>query len=244
MAEGQEGKGKSWRESLGDGQFEGDRWYHVVFKALFPLVLYGISAFIVILAYGFDMLWKWVNLTILFLVPPMGTGTIIPLGMADGFSGLTMAFTVAMVDGMCSMYVCWWLVAAKKIPGIGKLFVWLEEKVGKKVDSDPRLKKGSWWLIYMALLVPFQGSGGVNMAIIGRLLGLRADSIISAVVAGSLTIALVVAFMATAGMAILQASMTAFIVFLMILIQVGLIIYMLIHHFQMKRWEAELARRA
>ena len=50
--------------------------------------------------------------------------------------------------------------------------------------------------------------------------------------------------MATAGMAILQESMVAFIVFLMILIQVGLIIYMLIHHFQMKRWEAELAERA
>jgi len=232
---------KTWRDSLGDGQFEGDSWYHILFKALFPLTIYVLSAFIILLVYGNEKVWDWVNWTVLFLVPPMGTATVVPLGMNDGFSGLTMALTVTMVDGVLSMYVVWWLVLLKKVPGLGKMFLWLEEKAGKKVESDPKMKRGSWMIIYMALLIPIQGSGGINMAVIGRILGLRADSIVSAIVAGSLTIALMVAFMSSVGMSLLQQSLTAFIVFLMLMVQVALIGYLLVHHFQMKRWEAEQA---
>ncbi|NIP35421.1 MAG: hypothetical protein GWN18_10720, partial [Thermoplasmata archaeon] len=68
--------GKTWRESLGDGQFEGDRWYHVLVKAVLPAIIYLASFFIVAGAYGSDMAWEWVNLTILFIVPPMGTATL------------------------------------------------------------------------------------------------------------------------------------------------------------------------
>ena len=235
---------KTWKESLGDGQFEGDRWYHVLFKFFFPLGVYFLFASIVLLIYGMDDLMRWMELTILFLVPPMGTATIVPLGMADGFSGLTMVFTVTMVDAVCSMYVCWWFVLVKKVPLLGRLFIWMEEKAGKKVHDDPKLKKATWWVIYSALLIPIQGSGGINMSLIGRMVGLRAGLIISAVVAGSFTVALVVAFMTSVGMKLLQQSLTAFIVFIMMLIQLGLFLYYLKHLRDMKKWEAELAERA
>lgn len=235
---------KTWAESLGDGQLEGDRWYHLLFKALFPLGVYVLSFFMVAGAYGQDMVWDWVNLTFLFVVPPMGTATLIPLGMSQGFSPLTMALTVTMVDLVLSMYVVWWLVLLKRIPGVGKMFVWIEEKAGKKVESDERLKRSSWFVIFSALLIPIQGSGGINMAVIGRILGLRADHIVSAIVAGSLTVALMTAFMASVGMSLLQESILAFIIFLMVMIELGLMAYLLYTRYQMRKWERDLSERA
>lgn len=52
------------------------------------------------------MATRWVELTALFIVPPFGTGTIVPWGISDGFSGLTMALTVTMVDGIISIWIC------------------------------------------------------------------------------------------------------------------------------------------
>jgi hypothetical protein len=235
---------KTWRDSLGDGQLEGDRWYHILFKALFPLGVYVLSFFMIAGAYGGDKVWEWVNLTLLFVVPPMGTGTLVPLGMSQGFSPLTMALTVTMVDLVLSMYVVWWLVLLKRIPGLGRMFVWIEDKAGKKVESDERLKRSSWFVIFSALLIPIQGSGGINMAVIGRILGLRADHIVSAIVAGSLTIALATAFMASVGMSLLQTSIVAFIIFLMVMIELALLAYLLYIRYQMRKQEQELAGRA
>ncbi|UCC92339.1 MAG: small multi-drug export protein [Thermoplasmata archaeon] len=233
---------KTWRESLGDGQLEGDRWYHVLFKGLFPGSLYLLAIGVIGAIYGSDMVGEWTNLTFLFLVPPMGTGALVPLGMSKGFSPLTMALTVTLVDAIMAMYVVWWLVLLKKIPGLGKAFNWIEEKAGKKVESDPRMKRGSWMVIYMSLLIPVQGSGGINMAVIGRVLGLRADSIVSAIVAGSFSIAVITAFMASVGMSLLQESLVGFIIFIMLMVQALVITILLKNRYQMRKWEAELAR--
>jgi hypothetical protein len=81
------------------------------------------------------------------------------------------------------------------------------------------------------------------MAIIGRLLGLRADLVVSAIVAGSLTIAMFVAFMASVGMSLLQESYVAFIIFVMLMVQAVLGFYMLHHRYQMNTWEKELEQR-
>ncbi|NIT77783.1 MAG: small multi-drug export protein [Thermoplasmata archaeon] len=145
---------------------------------------------------------------------------------------------------MLSLYVVWWLVLLKRMPGLGRAFVWLEEKAGKKVEEDERLKRSSWFVIFSALLIPIQGSGGINMAVIGRILGLRADHIVSAIVAGSLTIALITAFMASVGMSLLQESLVAFILFLMVVIELGLLAYLLYQKYQIAKWEKELGDAA
>jgi hypothetical protein len=237
-------EGKAWAESLGDGQLEGDRWYHILFKLFFPISIYFLFYGCVVLIYGSDMASEWTNMTFLFLVPPAGTGVIVPLGISKGFSGLTMALTVTMVDVVISMYICWWLVLLKKIPGIGRIFIWLEEKAGKKIEADPKLKRGSWWVIYTVLLVPIQGSGGMNMSIIGRMIGMRADSIITAVGAGSLTVALFFAFLATIGFQLLEYSLWAFIIFLILTLQGVVLVYWSIRWTKMRMWEGQLAKEA
>ncbi len=90
-------------DSLGEGQLEGDRWYHILIKMFLPLGIYLLSYVII---YGGRMATRWVELTALFIVPPFGTGTIVPWGISDGFSGLTMALTVTMVDGIISIWIC------------------------------------------------------------------------------------------------------------------------------------------
>jgi hypothetical protein len=243
LAEDEVRENKSWAESLGAGQIEGDRWYHLLFKGFFPPALYVFSYFIIVLIYGSDMASRWVELTTLFVVPPFGTATIVPWGMSDGFSGLTMAFTVAMVDFVIAMLIVWWFVLLKKIPYVGKIFVWTEKKAGEKIEANPQWKRGTWWVIFCTLLIPIQGSGGMNMSVIGKLIGLRADTIVSAVVAGSLTIALFVAFFTNVGMFMLSLGLGFFIVFILIMIQGLSLVYILIRRFNIARYERELAQR-
>ena len=244
MAEGKVRENKSWADSLGAGQLEGDRWYHLVFKALFPLGVYLFSYFLIIIIYGSSMATRWVELTALFVVPPFGTGTIVPWGMSDGFSGLTMAFTVAMVDFVISMWIVWWFVLLKKIPYVGKIFIWTEKKAGEKIEANPRWKRGTWWVIFTVLLVPFQGSGGMIMSIVGKLIGLRADTVITAVVAGSLTIALVFAFFTNVGLYLLTLGVGYFIVFILLMIQLMCLLYFIFRHFRMRQIEYLLAQKA
>ncbi len=235
---------KSWGTSLGDGQLDGDRWFHILFKLFFPAGVYLAFLATVMLVYGSDKGGDWVDLTVLFLIPPAGTGVIVPLGMNQGFSGTTMALTVAMVDGVISMYVCWWLVILKRVPLIGRIFVWLEGKGSEKIESSERLKTGSWWAIYAVLLVPVQGSGGMNMSVVGRLIGMRADHVISAVVCGSLTIAFIVAFIAKVGTRMFEQGIGTLIIFLLIMVQVACVAYLVQLRYKMSRERTRSSREA
>jgi hypothetical protein len=190
------------------------------------------------------MATRWVELTTLFVVPPFGTGTIVPWGMSDGFSGLTMAFTVAMVDMIISMWICWWFVLLKKIPYLGKIFVWLERKAGEKIEANPKWKRGTWWLIFTVLLVPFQGSGGMNMSIAGKMIGLRALTVISAVVAGSLTIALVFAAATNLGMFLVTLGFGFAVTLVLMIIQVLCVCYVIFRKIRIRMWESEMALRS
>ncbi len=231
---------KTWKESLGRGELDGDHWYHILAKMFLPAGIYAAFYGSVYLIYGASMASRWMELTVLFLVPPMGTGTIVPLGMIDGFGGLTMALTVTMVDLILSMWICWWFVILHKIPLIGRIFIWLEEKAGKNIEANPKYKKASWWVIFGALLIPIQGSGGMNMSIIGKLVGLRADLVITAVAAGSFTIAIVVAFMTRVGTELYQESPALLILFIIITIQAALMFYYFYRKYKVSQWEKQL----
>jgi hypothetical protein len=240
MVKGEAKPPKTWKESLGRGKLDGDHWYHVLAKMFIPAGIYAIFYGSVYLIYGADMASRWAELTVLFLVPPMGTGTIVPIGMSDGFNGLTMALTVTMVDLILSMWICWWFVILHKIPIIGRIFVWMEEKAGKKIEANPTYKRASWWVIFSVLLIPIQGSGGMNMSIIGKLVGLRADLVITAVAAGSFTIAIIVAFMTQVGYTLYQQSPILLVAFIVVTIQALMIIYIGYRKYMMHRWEKEL----
>jgi site-specific recombinase len=79
----------------------------------------------------------------------------------------------------------------------------------------------------------------MNMSIIGKLIGLRADTVITAVAAGSFTIAIMVAFMVKVGYELYQQSPYLLILFIIITIQAILIIYMIYRWIMVKLWEKE-----
>ncbi len=240
MAKGEDKPEKSWAISLGAGQIEGDRWYHLLFKGLFPLGVYLLSYTLIRIFYGADMVGRWVELTLMFIVPPFGTATIVPWGMSDGFGGLTMALTVSMVDFIIAMWIVWWFVLLKKIPYAGKIFIWTEKKAGEKIEANPKWKRGTWWIIYFTLLVPFQGSGGMNMSIVGKLIGLRADTVVSAVVAGSFTIAIFTAFMTSVGVKLYHQDPALLIIFIMMTIQALCFLVFIQRRLKVRKWEADL----
>ncbi len=184
----------SWRQSLMDGRPEGDSQSQRVFKFLFPVFLYMVSWAVA------HMIWRtidadqWFTYSFMYLVPPFGKETIIPMGMSYGFSAWTMAFTVAFVDLWVAMLISWNYWYITKIPKVGKYLEKAEAKGAKTMKKIPALERGAWWGIVMLSLIPAIGAGGFFGSIIGKMIGMRPGAVISAVFVGSFASGILYAF--------------------------------------------------
>ncbi len=84
----------------------------------------------------------------------------------------------------------------------------------------------------------------MNMSIVGKMIGLRADTVVSAVVEGSLTIALVIAFLSNVGFPLLKLGIGYFIIFMLLMVQFMCLIYVIIRHIRARQMENMLAQRS
>ncbi len=184
----------TWRESLYDGKPETDSTSQRAFNFLFPVFLW-ISSF------GFaHMIWmseqanQWITYSFMYLVPPFGKETIIPMAMNYGFAPMTMAFTVAFVDLWVAMLISWNYWYITKIPKVGVQLKKAEDKGAKTMMKIPVLEKGAWLGIVLLSLIPAIGAGGFFGSIIGKMIGMKPGSVISAVFVGSFLSGLIYAY--------------------------------------------------
>lgn len=188
----------SWKESLYDGMEETDTRPQRFFKFGFP-VLFWMSSFAVAhMLMNPTMADRWFTLSVMYLVPPLGKESIIPMGMADGFAPFTMAFTVAFVDLWVAMLLSWNYWYITKIPKVGPQLKKAEDKGAKTMQKIPVMSKGAWFGIVLLSLIPAVGAGGFFGSIIGKLIGMKPGSVISAVFTGSLLSGLIYAYAAKA----------------------------------------------
>jgi len=128
-----------------------------------------------------------------YFVPPAGKETIIPLAVLAGFPWWLITIVIFLLDVAVSLFVVWNFDLALKIPLVGRL---LESGMtfGRNyTERQPWLRRFSTIGLILFVFFPLQGTGAMNGAILGRLLGLSGPRVFSCVCVGSLTSCLIFA---------------------------------------------------
>jgi uncharacterized membrane protein len=132
---------------------------------------------------------KYGGLVAAYFFPPAGKESIIPLMLTENSLGPSLPVwivgsTIIIMDVISSIIISynWWFVEFlfKHIPLINKGYDWLQKK------SEKYRKKG--WItvsLIIFMIIPFQGTGGINTPILARLLGVKAKKTVFICFTGS-----------------------------------------------------------
>ncbi len=229
----------SWRDSLANTEV-GDSKAQIAFKVMFPVGIWLFSFFFVYLIWPAAKAGRWVELSILYLIPPLGKESIIPMGIADGFHPMTMALTVAFIDVVLAMILSWNYWMLMRAPGLGKVLAWVEGKGEATMEKNPGLRTGAWFALLGFVSIPGVGAGGITGSIIGRMVGMRPAAVISAVALGAILNGLMYAYVADFIIQLFIFDTVVGIVALMIVIQIVLFLFLGMRLRNMRKWSLEL----
>ena len=127
------------------------------------------------------------GLMVVYILPPAGKETVIPIGIALGFPWWYMALSIAMIDVETGLFMTLNFDLAYKIPFLGPLLVDLTQKTERSIESHRWFAGLYFFAIMLFVMVPGLGSGGFRGAIAGRLLGMDTYLVLLAILAGALT---------------------------------------------------------
>jgi len=128
-----------------------------------------------------------------YFVPPAGKESIIPIAIVMGYPWWLVTLVIFLLDVAVSLFVVWNFDLALKIPLVGRL---LESgmTIGRNyTETQPWLRRFSTVGLVLFVFFPLQGTGAMNGAIVGRLLGLEKARVFGCVCAGSLASSLIIA---------------------------------------------------
>jgi hypothetical protein len=230
---------KTWRASL-MYDAEGDTKAMIAFKVMFPIGIWGFSFVLAYMVWPPDTASNWVTLSIAYLVPPLGKESIIPLGISQGFHPMVMALTVTFVDVVVAMILSWNYHFITRIPVAGKGLMYVEGKGSATMDKYPSIRSGAWFALLGFVSIPGIGAGGFTGSIIGRMVGMRPYSVISAVGVGAMMSGLLYAYLADTIIRIFAEDMVLGIYIIMVLVQAVLVIVLVLRLRSMRKWAAEV----
>ncbi|MCK5252602.1 MAG: small multi-drug export protein [Thermoplasmata archaeon] len=224
----------TWKESL-DGIEVGDTTSMKLFKITIPFVIPAIIFLVLSFFLSWNQFLQLGAAALSYLFPPAGKETIIPIGIAFGFTKWQMTGLIFMVDVVCAMFVSWNLPLAKKIPLIGRLIIWIERKGSETLTKNPGLQTLSWIGLVFWVMVPFQGSGGVTASIIGRSIGMRASHVISAVGVGAVIAGLLIGTVAEEGLEIIRENWVTGVVVIAMIVVGAFVLFLLYKRYTDKK---------
>lgn len=126
------------------------------------------------------------GLLFVYLIPPAGKETVIPVGIGLGEPWWLIATCTVTVDLCCSLFVALNLDLTLKIPVLGPFLGKFMAGGRAFLDARPWLERLSTAGLIVFVIVPFQGSGGVNATILGRIMGFTARRAVGCVLVGSI----------------------------------------------------------
>ncbi len=233
---------KSWKESLEIGETEGDDWKQKVFKVLFPLTLPFIASAILLIFYSWEIIQEWLGYVFIYLVPPAGKETVIPWMVTNDFPIWSGILAVVLMDVMCALLIVWNYSYLKQIPYMGGMVAKIEAKGRAKFDSSDSAKGGAWLMLVLIVMIPFQGSGGISSALIGRAVGMRPLDIITAVVTGGVITGTIIGVGAKVGVAFVSENPIA--AGILVIVVAAFVIVEIIYHKKTKAhvWSRKKAK--
>lgn len=128
-----------------------------------------------------------------YFFPPAGKESIIPIAIMMGYPWWLVTLAIFLLDVAVSLFVVWNFDLALKIPLIGRLLESGMTAGRTYTDARPWLRRFSTIGLIFLVFFPFQGTGAMNGAILGRLLGLDMYRVFSCVCIGSLASSLALA---------------------------------------------------
>lgn len=126
------------------------------------------------------------GLLFVYLIPPAGKETVIPVGIGLGEPWWLIAACTVTVDLCCSLFVALNLDLTLKIPVLGPFLGKFMAGGRAFLDARPWLERLSTAGLVVFVIVPFQGSGGMNATILGRIMGFTARRAVGCVLVGSI----------------------------------------------------------
>ncbi len=154
--------------------------------------------------FGFLILWYifllwWPNVksgtdvastSMIYLLPSfLGKESMIPAALSAGGDAWIVALTFTFVDAFLVLLVALNFDYIKQIPNIGRVTTAIERSSRKFLDKDRWLnlliKQFATIGLFFFVMLPFQGGGGANGAIVGRVMGLKPLRVIIPVILGS-----------------------------------------------------------
>lgn len=156
-----------------------------VLKATVPFLLAGLwILFLYFFLPGHGFL-TMMGLIFLYMVPPLGKESVIPMGIGLGIPWWLMALTMTLLDLLGGLFVTWNFYFSCKIPYLGP---WIARtmKGGRAFfDARPWLERLYFFGLILFVMVPFESSGGISAAILGRMMGMRPADVIACIAIGA-----------------------------------------------------------
>ena len=163
-------------------------------KLSLPFILCAVYLLFLRYIYIPDDFYQHGGLMLLYFIPPAGKETIIPLGIASGYSWYLMAISLTVLDILTCMFMVWNFDLICQAPVFGG---WVEAciRAGKRfLNRFPWVARVSVIGLGLFVMLPFQGSGGIASSILGKMIGLSSWYIVLAISIGSFLGSMVLAF--------------------------------------------------
>lgn len=200
---------------------------------------------IMITIYDYDTFKFLGAAMLLYFFPPAGKESIIPAAVAgpeklnhllaklpfdigpmqgQDINPFIVAMSIAFIDIVAGLFLVWNFDIAKKIPILGIFITKLEAKGEQILKKKPWLERLAFTGIILFVMFPLQGSGAVGASIVGRALGVDPYKVWHAVIIGSISSCLIIAYSSSAAISIIRSIEPFQIIFLVVGIAIFIII--------------------
>lgn len=160
----------------------------VAFNLLLPFAVLGAYIPVLWLALPESMFLTMLTLMFIYFIPPAGKETVIPFGIAVGIPWWIVAFSIALMDILSTLFMVLNFDFALKIPVAGTKWMKTFMDRGESFFRKHRwLEKLSALGLALFVMIPMQGTGGIATPIVGRMIGIPPLQIIIAVIVGALS---------------------------------------------------------
>ncbi len=148
------------------------------------------------------------GLLFVYMIPPFGKETIIPVALLGGEGLINLIATATgivldpsaitgfplwvLVLGIVGMDIAWAAFISLnfdlllKIPGVSRWLHWIMRGADSIINSKPWIKNLSSTGLLLFMYIPFQGSGAITCSVIARLLNYSPIFVVGLVAFGSL----------------------------------------------------------
>jgi hypothetical protein len=207
------------------------------FRPMLPLAVAAVGLFAALPFIDRGDWLAWFVLSFVYLVPPAGKESVVPSGVALGIHPIVMAYLVTVVDVACALFISLNFPLAKRVPFLGRYITFIESKGGRALEGSPVLRAGLWAALVLFVIVPFQGSGGITAAIIGRAVGMRLSHLVTAIGTGAAIGGLLIGYSASVVKVLLARDLLSGIMYMLLAVTALLCAVVVFRFVRMRSWE-------